>query len=88
MSTVSETIPVPLQPDVDAALEWFNRDQAIPFEVTGILDPDAAPNLAGTIEAVGEDLSRQAVTPRRQRHLDIAGERATVELRWPAGARA
>ena len=42
MSTVSETIPVPLQPDVDAALEWFNRDQAIPFEVTGILDPDAA----------------------------------------------
>ena len=42
MSTVSETIPVPLQPDVDAALEWFNRDQAIPFEVTGILDPDEA----------------------------------------------
>ena len=42
MSTVSETIPAALQPDVDAALEWFNRDQAIPFEVTGILDPDAA----------------------------------------------
>ena len=42
MPTVSETIPPALQPDVDAALEWFNRDQAIPFEVTGILDPDAA----------------------------------------------
>ena len=42
MSTVSETIPAPLRPDVDAALEWFNRDQAIPFEVTGILDPDDA----------------------------------------------
>jgi hypothetical protein len=42
MSTVSETIPSALQPDVDAALEWFNRDQAIPFEVTGILDPEAA----------------------------------------------
>lgn len=42
MSTVSETIPAALQPDVDAALDWFNRDQAIPFEVTGILDPDAA----------------------------------------------
>ena len=41
MPTVSETIPAPLQPDVDAALEWFNRDQPIPFEVTGILDPDA-----------------------------------------------
>ena len=41
MPTVSEIIPAPLQPDVDAALEWFNRDQPIPFEVTGILDPDA-----------------------------------------------
>lgn len=42
MSTVSETIPAALQPDVDAALVWFNRDQVIPFEVTGILDPEAA----------------------------------------------
>ncbi len=42
MATVSETIPSALQHDVDAALEWFNRDQAIPFEVTGILDPDEA----------------------------------------------
>ena len=42
MPTVSETIPSALQPDVDAALDWFNRDQPIPFEVTGILDPDVA----------------------------------------------
>jgi hypothetical protein len=42
MPTVSETIPAALQTDVDAALAWFNRDQAIPFEVTGILDPDDA----------------------------------------------
>lgn len=42
MPTVSETIPAALQLDVDAALEWFNRDQPIPFEVTGILDPDVA----------------------------------------------
>ena len=42
MSVVRETIPEALQPDVDAALAWFNRDQPIPFEVTGILDPDAA----------------------------------------------
>jgi hypothetical protein len=42
MPTVSETIPEALQPDVDAALEWFNREQEVPFEVTGILDPDAA----------------------------------------------
>lgn len=42
MSTVSESIPAALQPDVDAALEWFNRNQETPFEVTGILDPDDA----------------------------------------------
>jgi len=42
MPTVSEAIPAALQPDVDAALAWFNRDQAVPFEVTGILDPDDA----------------------------------------------
>ena len=42
MPTVSETIPAALQADVDAALAWFNREQPIPFEVTGILDADAA----------------------------------------------
>lgn len=42
MATVSETIPSDLQPDVDAALAWFNREQPIPFEVTGILDPEDA----------------------------------------------
>lgn len=42
MSTVTETIPAALQSDVDAAVAWFNRDQPIPFEVTGILDPEVA----------------------------------------------
>ncbi len=42
MTTVSDEIPEALQPDVDAALEWFNRDRSTPFEVTGILDPEAA----------------------------------------------
>jgi len=42
MATVSETIPSALRPDVEAALAFFNRDQAIPFEVTGILDADEA----------------------------------------------
>ncbi|MFK7899086.1 MAG: hypothetical protein AB8G23_24895 [Myxococcota bacterium] len=40
MPTVSESIPPALQSDVDTALAWFNRDQVIPFEVTGILDAD------------------------------------------------
>ncbi len=49
MPQVSETIPSPLQPRVDAALAWFNgtaeagRDA---FKVTGILDADEA--LSGT----------------------------------------
>lgn len=40
MATVSESIPEALQPEVDAALAWFNSTQADPFEVTGILDAD------------------------------------------------
>jgi hypothetical protein len=40
MATVSETIPEALQPEVDAALAWFNSTQAAEFEVTGIVDAD------------------------------------------------
>ena len=46
MALVSERIPEPLQPEVDAALAWFNREQAHPYEVTAILDADQA--LAGS----------------------------------------
>jgi len=42
MHKVSETIPEALQPRVDAALVWFNSSQDTEFEVTGILDPEAA----------------------------------------------
>jgi len=45
MPQVSEMIPDPLQPRVDAALAWFNAsDEAdgAAFEVTGILDAEAA----------------------------------------------
>ena len=40
MATVSEIIPESLQPDVEAALAWFNRAHADSFEVTGIIDSD------------------------------------------------
>ena len=40
MATVSETIPESLQPEVDAALSWFNSEQADAFEVTGIVDAE------------------------------------------------
>ncbi len=46
MTTVQETIPEGLRPEVEAALAWFNRSQDVSFEVTGILDPEAA--LAGS----------------------------------------
>ena len=42
MTSVQETIPDGLRADVDAALAWFNEREEAAFEVTGILDPDAA----------------------------------------------
>ena len=42
MTTVQETIPDALRPEVDAALAWFNGQEDVAFEVTGILDPDAS----------------------------------------------
>ena len=42
MANVSDTVPALLQQDVDAALEWFNANQATIFEVTGIVDADLA----------------------------------------------
>ena len=50
MTAVQETIPAPLQPDVDAALSWFNQRQDISFEVTGILDPEDALSQSGPRE--------------------------------------
>ena len=42
MTSVSETITEALQPEVGAALAWFNQQQDVAFEVTGIVDGDAA----------------------------------------------
>ena len=42
MTQVQETIPEGLQPEVDAALAWFNAREPERFSVTGILDPNAA----------------------------------------------
>ena len=51
MPQVSDTIPGPLQPRVDAALAWFNASADAAdeeFKVTGILDADDA--LSGSDE--------------------------------------
>jgi hypothetical protein len=50
MTTVQETIPDGLRPDVEAMLAWFNRREDVAFEVTGILDPEAALEASGTRE--------------------------------------
>ena len=42
MIQVHEDVPEALRPEVDAALEWFNRREGELFEVTGILDPERA----------------------------------------------
>lgn len=42
MTTVQETIPEALQPQVDAAVAWFNEREPEGFSVTGILDPEAS----------------------------------------------
>ena len=45
MTTVSETIPHHLAHQTQAALAWWNAEQDVAFEVTGIIDPapEAAP---------------------------------------------
>lgn len=42
MTTVRETIPDGLQPEADAALKWFNGQEEVEFEITGIVDPEDA----------------------------------------------
>jgi hypothetical protein len=50
MPNVQETIPEALRPEVDATLAWFNQREQVPFEVTGILDPEVALATSGTRE--------------------------------------
>ena len=50
MTTVQETIPEILRPEVEAALAWFNRGEDVAFEVTGIVDPEAALEASETRE--------------------------------------
>ena len=40
MAKVSDTIPTELQPEVDAAINWFNAQSSNEFSVTGIVDAE------------------------------------------------
>ncbi len=61
MTTVLDSIPEPLARDVQAALAWFNARGAGEFEVTGIVDPPAAPGAERDLRLVlcGEGTCRQ-----------------------------
>ncbi len=49
MPVVEESIPEALRPAVEASLAWFNRQEDVAFEVTGILDPQEAVAESGTL---------------------------------------
>ncbi len=79
MTTVSETIPEALQPEVDAALGWWNGEQDTPFEVTGILDPEAT--IASRGPRDGRVLYRWRSVPSRK-NVGGAVARPTAEHVW------
>jgi hypothetical protein len=102
MTTVEKTIPEGLRPDVEATLAWWNREQDVAFEVTGILDPEAALEGSGARELrlvlCGGDRCEQRsfrVAPNGDDYdvalldddLPAADERKPAELDPPPGAR-
>jgi len=50
MTVVEEQVPEGLRPEVDAAVGWFSEREGNEFQVTGILDPDAAVGTTGPRE--------------------------------------
>jgi hypothetical protein len=41
MTTVVESVPEELRPEVEAALAWLNAERGADYEVTGVVDPEA-----------------------------------------------
>jgi hypothetical protein len=104
MPHVSETIPDPLQPRVQAAVAWFNAsDEAAEddFKVTGILDADDALTGSGELRLIlcGGDRCEQrsfrvsgTVDSWQVEFADSglapSGDRPQAELDPPPGVRA
>ena len=101
MTQVVEEIPQRLQPQVDAALAWLNRERGAAFRVTGIVDPERALAAAddeavelGLVLCDGELCAREQLRVRAaERGFDVSlaatGETPEVpaELDPPAGVR-
>ena len=72
-------IPEGLQPQADAALAWFNSQEAVEFEITGIVDPEEAVQASGAHELhlilCGGDRCEQ-----RSFRVEVSGESYNVEF--------
>lgn len=79
MAKVSDSIPETLQPEVDAAINWFNAQSSDDFTVTGIVD--AEESLASTDERelrlvlCGDDMCQQ-----KKFNVRRTGDSFTVSL--------
>jgi hypothetical protein len=79
MAKVSDTIPEGLQPEVDAAITWFNTQHTDAFEVTGIVDAEQSLASTGAKELrlvlCGGDTCQQ-----QSFNVSIAGQGFDVSL--------
>ncbi|MDJ0788876.1 MAG: hypothetical protein QNK05_18870 [Myxococcota bacterium] len=50
MPRVEETIPAHLAAEAEAARAWFSKERGSEFKLTGILDPETLPEVAGARE--------------------------------------
>ncbi|MBL6816736.1 MAG: hypothetical protein ISQ58_06355 [Pseudomonadales bacterium] len=79
MAKVSDSIPETLQPEVDAAINWFNAQSSDDYTVTGIVD--AEQSLASTDERelrlvlCGDDMCQQ-----KKFNVRRTGDSFTVSL--------
>ena len=83
MTTVLDTIPDDLQPEVDAALAWFNASEGGNFEVTGIVDP---PQGGGEGRALRLVLCGDGTC--RQETFRVASASDGSQVDWLSGDRA
>ena len=99
MATVLDAIPEDLQPEVEAALAWFNASESGDFEVTGIVDPPEGAGEGGDLRLVlcgggacRQETFRVASSPSGPQVDWLSGDRpvaseGVAELDPPPGAR-
>ena len=86
MTTVQDSIPEALRDEVDAAIQWFNRDRNDTLEVTGIVDPERSLATTGSASAPRElklVLCGGDFCEQRTFHVVKSGDGFLVELVQP-----